>query len=138
MRQKKIKFGYDSVDIKFIDFKDKSMMGEYDSATKTINIKKDLQPVDKGNTLFHEIMHAALDFSGMSGEGGPLDNEKKEALTVNVLPNAVVQVIKDNKWFLPYLELLINGDLNGKGTRGKVMARRKKGPKKRTLNKNRK
>ena len=136
MRQKKIKIGYDSVDIKFINFKDKSMMGEYDSATKTINIKKDLQPVEKGNTLFHEIMHAALDFSGMSGEGGPLDNEKKEELTVNVLTNAFVQVIKDNKWFLPYLELLINGDLNGKRTRGKVMARRKKGIKKRTLNKN--
>ena len=138
MRQKKIKIGYDRVDIKFIDFKDKSMMGEYDSATKTIKIKKNLEPVEKGNTLFHEIMHAALDFSGMSGEGGPLDNEKKEELTVNVLTNAFVQVIKDNKWFLPYLELLINGDLNGKRTRGKVMARRKKGIKKRTFNKNRK
>jgi hypothetical protein len=113
-------------------------MGEYDSATKTIKIKKNLEPVEKGNTLFHEIMHAALDFSGMSGEGGPLDNEKKEELTVNVLTNAFVQVIKDNKWFLPYLELLINGDMNGKRTRGKVMARRKKGIKKRTFNKNRK
>jgi hypothetical protein len=117
--RKKIKIGYDSVDIKFIDFKDKSMMGEYDSATKTIKIKKDLQPVEKGNTLFHEIMHAALD-----------------ELTVNVLTNAFVQVIKDNKWFLPYLEQLINGEKNVTWSRGKVMARRKKSIKKRTRSKN--
>ena len=102
----------------------------------TIRIKKDLQPVEKGNTLFHEIMHAALDFSGMSGEGGPLDNEKKEELTVNVLTNAFVQVIKDNKWFLPYLEQLINGEKNVIWSRGKVMARRKKSIKKRTRSKN--
>ena len=136
--RRKIKIGYDNLQIKNTIFKDNTTQGEYDAQNKQILLEKNLTKIEKGNTFLHEILHAGLDYSGLSADGGPITNVKKEQLIVNSLTNLLVQVIRDNKWFLPYLELLINGDLNGKRTRGKVMARRKKGIKKRTLNKNRK
>ena len=118
-------------------FKDNTL-GEYDAQNKQILLEKNLKSIEKGNTLLHEVLHAGLDYSGLSSDGGPITNVKKEELVVNALTNLLVQVIRDNKWFLPYLNELINGAKNGKGPRSKIMARRKKSVKRRSLGKNRK
>ena len=136
--QRKIKIGYDKLSIKSIIFKDNTTQGEYDAHNKQILLEKNLKSIEKGNTFLHEVLHAGLDYSGLSSDGGPITNVKKEELIVNSLTNLLVQVIRDNKWFLPYLNELINGELNGKRSRGKVMARRKKSVKRRSLGKNRK
>ena len=138
MLKKKIRIGYDNLAIKNIAFKDKTLQGEYDAHQQVILLEKNLKGIEKGNTLLHEVLHAGLDYSGLSADGGPLTNTKKEELTVNALTNLLVQVIKDNKWFLPYLSTLINGEINVKRSRGKVMARRKKRIKRRAFSKNRK
>ena len=136
--QRKIKIGYDKLSIKSIIFKDNTTQGEYDAHNKQILLEKNLKSIEKGNTFLHEVLHAGLDYSGLSADGGPITNSKKEELIVNSLTNLLVQVIRDNKWFLPYLNELINGELHGKRSRGKVMARRKKSVKRRSLSKNRK
>ncbi|MAW34326.1 MAG: hypothetical protein CMK56_07955 [Proteobacteria bacterium] len=136
--RRKIKIGYDNLQIKNTIFKDNTTQGEYDAQNKQILLEKNLTKIEKGNTFLHEILHAGLDYSGLSADGGPITNVKKEELIVNSLTNLLVQVIRDNKWFLPYLNELINGELNGKRPRGKVMARRKKSVKRRSLGKNRK
>ncbi len=138
MKQKRIKIAYDNLNIKSIVFKDGATLGEYNAQNKTILLEKNLKGIEKGNTLLHEVLHAGLDYSGLSAEGGPLTNTKKEELTVNALTNLLVQIIKDNKWFLPYLSELINGDLNVKRPGSKVMARRKKRLKRSAFSKNRK
>ena len=137
LKQKKIKIGYDDLKIKSILFKDNTL-GEYDAHNKQILLEKNLKSIEKGNTLLHEVLHAGLDYSGLSSDGGPITNVKKEELVVNALTNLLVQVIRDNKWFLPYLNELINGAKNGNGPRSKIMARRKKSVKRRSLGKNRK
>ena len=138
MLKRKIKIGYDNLDIKNTSFKDETLLGEYDAHQKTILLEKNLKGIEKGNTLLHEVLHAGLEYTGLSAEGGPLKNIKQEELTVNALTNLLVQVFSDNKWFLPYLSMLINGEINVKRSRGKVMARRKKRIKRRALSKNRK
>ena len=136
--RRKIKIGYDNLQIKNTIFKDNTTQGEYDAQNKQILLEKNLKSIEKGNTLLHEVLHAGLDYSGLSSDGGPITNVKKEELVVNALTNLLVQVIRDNKWFLPYLNELINGAKNGKGPRSKIMARRKKSVKRRSLGKNRK
>ncbi len=91
MLKKKIKIGYDNLAIKNIVFKDQTTLGEYDAQQKTILLEKNLKGIEKGNTLLHEVLHAGLDYSGLSAEGGPLTNTKKEELTVNALTNLLVQ-----------------------------------------------
>ena len=110
--RRKIKIGYDNLQIKNTIFKDNTTQGEYDAQNKQILLEKNLTKIEKGNTFLHEILHAGLDYSGLSADGGPITNVKKEELIVNSLTNLLVQVIRDNKWFLPYLNELINGELN--------------------------
>ena len=141
MLKRRIKIGYEDLGIKRIIFKDKGSdltLGEYDSEAGKIYIKKTLSGVEEGNTFLHEVLHAGLEISGLSADGGPLKNQKQEELTVNALTNLLIQVFSDNKWFLPYLSVLINGEINVKRSRGKVMARRKKRIKRRAFSKNRK
>ena len=133
MKPKKIKIGYDDLKIKSFLFKDNTL-GEYDAQNKQILLDKNLKSIEKGNTFLHEILHAGLDYSGLSADGGPITNVKKEELIVNSLTNLLVQVIRDNKWFLPYLQKNIN--LNEK-TGVKVLSGIKKSVAKRTFSKNR-
>ena len=93
---------------------------------------------EEGNTFLHEVLHAGMEISGLSTDGGPLKSHKQEELTVNALTNLLTQVIRDNKWFLPYLFGAINGAINGKRSRSKALAATQKRFKKLTLSTNRK
>ena len=141
MLKRRIKIGYEDLGIKRIIFKDKGShhtLGEYDSEAGKIYIKKTLSGVEEGNTFLHEVLHAGLEISGLSADGGPLKNQKQEELTVNALTNLLTQVIRDNKWFLPYLFSTINGVVNGKRSRSKAVAATQKRFKKLTFSANRK
>ena len=137
MLKRKIKIGYEDLFIKRIQFKDETL-GEYDSDDKKIYIQKNLQGREEGNTFLHEVLHAGMEISGLSTDGGPLKSHKQEELTVNALTNLLTQVIRDNKWFLPYLFGAINGGINGKRSRSKALAATQKRFKKLTLSANRK
>ena len=137
MLKRKIKIGYEDLFIKRIQFKDETL-GEYDSDDKKIYIQKNLKGREEGNTFLHEVLHAGMEISGLSTDGGPLKSHKQEELTVNVLTNLLTQVIRDNKWFLPYLFGAINGSIDGKRSRSKALAATQKRFKKLTLSANRK
>ena len=137
MLKRKIKIGYEDLFIKRIQFKDETL-GEYDSDDKKIYIQKNLKDREEGNTFLHEVLHAGMEISGLSTDGGPLKSHKQEELTVNALTNLLTQVIRDNKWFLPYLFGAINGSINGKRSRSKALAATQKRFKKLTLSTNRK
>ena len=137
MLKRKIKIGYQDLFIKRIQFKDETL-GEYDSDDKKIYIQKNLKDREEGNTFLHEVLHAGMEISGLSTDGGPLKSHKQEELTVNALTNLLTQVIRDNKWFLPYLFGAINGSINGKRPRSKALAATQKRFKKLTLSTNRK
>ena len=137
MLKRKIKIGYEDLFIKRIQFKDETL-GEYDSDDKKIYIQKNLKGREEGNTFLHEVLHAGMEISGLSTEGGPLKSHKQEELTVNALTNLLTQVIRDNKWFLPYLFGAINGSIDGKRSRSKALAATQKRFKKLTLSANRK
>ena len=137
MLKRKIKIGYEDLFIKRIQFKD-GTLGEYDSDDQKIYIQKNLKSREEGNTFLHEVLHAGMEISGLSSEGGPLRNQKQEELTVNALTNLLTQVIRDNKWFLPYLFSAINGAIDGKRSRSKAVAATQKRFKKLTFSANRK
>ena len=137
MLKRKIKIGYEDLFIKRIQFKDETL-GEYDSDDKKIYIQKNLKSREEGNTFLHEVLHAGMEISGLSTDGGPLKSHKQEELTVNALTNLLTQVIRDNTWFLPYLFGAINGSINGKRSRSKALAATQKRFKKLTLSTNRK
>lgn len=137
MLKRRIKIGYEDLFIKRIQFKDETL-GEYDSDDKKIYIQKNLKSREEGNTFLHEVLHAGMEISGLSADGGPLKNQKQEELTVNALTNLLTQVIRDNTWFLPYLFGAINGSINGKRSRSKALAANQKRFKKLTLSTNRK
>jgi|TARA_R100001530_G_scaffold22000_1_gene18107 hypothetical protein len=137
MLKRKIKIGYEDLFIKHIQFKDETL-GEYDSTEQKIYIQKNLKSREEGNTFLHEVLHAGMEISGLSADGGPLKNQKQEELTVNALTNLLTQVIRDNTWFLPYLFGAINGSINGKRSRSKALATTQKRFKKLTLSTNRK
>ena len=137
MLKRKIKIGYEDLFIKRIQFKDETL-GEYSLDEKRIYIQKNLKGRDEGNTFLHEVLHAGMEISGLSSDGGPLRNQKQEELTVNALTNLLTQVIRDNKWFLPYLFSAINGVINGKRSRSKALGATQKRFKKLTLSTNRK
>ena len=137
MLKRKIKIGYEDLFIKRIQFKDETL-GEYDSDDKKIYIQKNLKGREEGNTFLHEVLHAGMEISGLSTDGGPLKSHKQEELTVNALTNLLTQVIRDNTWFLPYLFGAINGSINGKRPRSKALAATQKRFKKLTLSTNRK
>jgi len=137
MLKRRIKIGYEDLFIKRIQFKDETL-GEYDSDDKKIYIQKNLKSREEGNTFLHEVLHAGMEISGLSADGGPLKNQKQEELTVNALTNLLTQVIRDNTWFLPYLSGAINGSINGKRSRSKALAANQKRFKKLTLSTNRK
>ena len=137
MLKRKIKIGYEDLFIKRIQFKDETL-GEYDSDDKKIYIQKNLKSREEGNTFLHEVLHAGMEISGLSADGGPLKNQKQEELTVNALTNLLTQVIRDNTWFLPYLFGAINGSINGKRSRSKALAANQKRFKKLRLSTNRK
>jgi hypothetical protein len=139
--KKKIRINYEDVKIDIVESSngvDGHFFGEYDSNKNIINLDKNQSSRSMANSLLHEVMHAAVYHSGLNTEGNCLSKDKDEELVVNNLTNALSQVIRDNNWFLPYIQKNINlGDKTNAKTRVKTIPRTKKSVAKRTLSKNR-
>lgn len=140
MLKRKIKVGYDDLEIKKIEFhpsKDNDSFGEFKSASSTIQIAKGMQPRQEANTFLHEVLHACVYQAGLNSDGGALCKNDDEEVTVNALANSFSQVVRDNEWFLPYLQKGLTGAKNGvEEKRVKAMAKTKKQHKKRAFRKN--
>jgi len=139
--KKTIRINYEDVKIDIVESSngvDGHFFGEYDSNKNIINLDKNQSSRSMANSLLHEVMHAAVYHSGLNTEGNCLSKDKDEELVVNNLTNALSQVIRDNNWFLPYIQKNINlGDKTNAKTRVKTISRTKKSVAKRTLSKNR-
>jgi hypothetical protein len=107
--KKTLKVGYQDISINVAqpDFK-KDMMtdcyGQYLQRDNVIQIQEGLTKLDEANTLLHEALHAIAYISGETGEGGILQGDSKEERLINNFTNYLVQVLRDNKWLLPYLQ----------------------------------
>ena len=135
--KKKIKVGYTDIKIDLVNEipdKKQHVFGEYDPISLKILLDKNQSERSLANSFLHELVHAVVDNSGLNSDGNCLSSTKDEELTVNAIANQLSQVIRDNKWFLPYLQKNIN--LNEKAG-VKVLSGIKKSVAKRTFSKNR-
>ena len=109
----KVKVGYKDIKIKYVrpDYKKWEMtdcFGEYDYRQNVIHIQHDLCGQERANTIIHEIMHAAVQVSGLNQEKAALEKDEHEEAVVNQLTNVMMSVFRDNDWIV---EMLKN-DLN--------------------------
>ena len=142
MLKRKIRIGYEDIRLNLVDNipadNGDHVFGEYDSIKNTIVLNKQQNPRALANCLLHEVIHAVIYQSGLNSEGNCLSNEKDEELAVNAITNQLSQVIRDNKWFLPYIQKSLFKDIKSiEKSRVKVISRNKKTVAKRTLSKNR-
>ena len=108
-----VKVGYKDIKIKYVrpDYKKWEMtdcFGEYDYRQNIIHIQHDLCGQERANTIIHEIMHAAVQVSGLNQEKAALEKDEHEEAVVNQLTNVMMGVFRDNPWIV---EMLKN-DLN--------------------------
>jgi len=134
--RKKIKVGYTDIDIQVIDKKlfpkwSLEHLGDYDANSQVIRILSKQRPSEELNTLFHEVMHAAVQVSGLNADKGPLKNMVNEEQVVSVLANTLQQIFRDNVWFLPYIIKQIGVDKNDSKARAETFSRLKKAARKR-------
>ena len=138
----KIKIGYADIKIKLLDKKDnpkwcKDHFGEYDSNKSEMLINSNLSNIEEANTFLHELLHASIWISGLSTEGGVLEQKKREEIVVNALANNLAQVFRDNKWILPYLKTNLTGVVISEQKAGnRILGRNKRQHKKRSFSKN--
>jgi hypothetical protein len=138
----KIKIGYADVKIKLLNKKDypkwcKDHFGEYDSNKSEMLINSNLSKIEEANTFLHELLHASIWISGLSTEGGVLEQKKREEIVVNALANNLAQVFRDNKWILPYLKTNLTGVVISEQKAGnRILGRNKRQHKKRSFSKN--
>ena len=109
----KVKVGYKDIKIKYVrpDYQKWEMtdcFGEYDYRQNVIHIQHDLCGQERANTIIHEIMHAAVQVSGLNQEKAALEKDEHEEAVVNQLTNVMMGVFRDNDWIV---EMLKN-DLN--------------------------
>lgn len=138
--KKRIKIGYQDVSINFSEFDKETdyVYGEYDSVKNTIELNKKQTPRQMANSLLHEVVHAVVHDSGLNSDGNCLSNDKDEELAVNAITNSLSQIIRDNKWFLPYIQKNIHlGAKTIEEAGVKVLSRNKKSVARRTLSTNR-
>ena len=105
----KIKIGYRDIDIKFSspDFLNDHLVdcyGQYTAREGLIEIQDDLTGQKLINTLLHEVLHAAIDISGLNISGAPLEDDDDEELVVHQLGNIFIGICRDNPWFLDYIK----------------------------------
>ena len=108
----KVKVGYKDIDIDLVrsDFtKQTDCYGEYQHRANKIEIQKDLTPTDFANTLLHEILHAVVYEHSLTCDGNVLSVDTNEEIVVNSITNGLMTVIKDNPWFLKFLQENIHG-----------------------------
>ena len=138
--KKKIRVNYEDVQINLVspsNDNDDHCFGEYDSVKNTIQLDKTQSSRSLANSLLHEV-YSAVYHSGLNSEGNCLAADKDEELVVNNLSNTLSQIIRDNKWFLPYIQKNINSGVKTNEKAGiKTIRRAKKSVTKRTLSKNR-
>ena len=138
----KIKIGYADIKIKLLNKKDypkwcKDHFGEYDSNKSEMLINSNLSNIEEANTFLHELLHASIWISGLSTEGGVLEQKKREEIVVNALANNLAQVFRDNKWILPYLKTNLTGVvISEQKTGNRILGRNKRQYKKRSFPKN--
>jgi hypothetical protein len=138
----KIKIGYADIKIKLLNKKDypkwcKDHFGEYDSNKSEMLINSNLSKIEEANTFLHELLHASIWISGLSTEGGVLEQKKREEIVVNALANNLAQVFRDNKWILPYLKTNLTGVVISEQKAGnRILGRNKRQHKKRSFSKN--
>jgi|TARA_R110000822_G_scaffold12679_2_gene45637 hypothetical protein len=104
-----VRIGYKDVKIKYVrpDYKKWEMtdcFGEYDYRQNIIQVQHDLCGQEMANTLFHEIMHAAVQVSGLNQEKAPLEKPEFEEAVVNQLTNVMMGVFRDNEWMVNMLK----------------------------------
>jgi len=108
-----VRVGYKDIKIKYVrpDYKKWEMtdcFGEYDYRQNVINIQHDLCGQERANTIIHEIMHAAVQVSGLNQEKAALEKDEHEEAVVNQLTNVMMGVFRDNDWIVDMLK----NDLN--------------------------
>jgi hypothetical protein len=139
--KKKIRVNYEDVKIDLVsptNDNDDHYFGEYDSVKNIIQLDKTQSSRSLANSLLHEVLHSVIYHTGLNSDGNCLAADKDEELVVNNLTNTLSQIIRDNKWFLPYIQKNINsGDKTNEKTGIKTIRRAKKSVTKRTLSKNR-
>ena len=59
---------------------------------------------EMANTIFHEIMHAAVQIAGLNQEKAPLEKPEFEEAVVNQLTNIMMGVFRDNVWMIDMLK----------------------------------
>tara|TARA_A100001015_G_scaffold317799_1_gene435717 strand:- start:903 stop:1280 length:378 start_codon:yes stop_codon:yes gene_type:complete len=104
-----LKVGYQDIELQIAtpDFKKDILTdcyGQYIQRENVIQIQSDLTKLDEVNTVLHELFHAIAYISGETGDGGVLHGDSKEERLINSFTNYFVQVLRDNKWLLPYLQ----------------------------------
>jgi hypothetical protein len=104
-----VRIGYKDVKIKYVrpDYKKWEMtdcFGEYDYRQNIIQVQHDLCGQEMANTIFHEIMHAAVQVSGLNQEKAPLEKPEDEEAVVNQLTNVMMGVFRDNEWMVNMLK----------------------------------
>jgi len=104
-----VRIGYKDVKIKYVrpDYKKWVMtdcFGEYDYRQNIIQIQHDLCGQEIANTIFHEIMHAAVQVAGLNQEKAPLEKPENEEAVVNQLTNIMMGVFRDNAWMVDMLK----------------------------------
>lgn len=108
-----VKVGYKDIKIKYVrpDYKKWEMtdcFGEYDYRQNIINIQHDLCGQERANTIIHEIMHAAVQVSGLNQEKAALEKDEHEEAVVNQLTNVMMGVFRDNDWIVEMLKTDLN------------------------------
>ena len=108
----KIKIGYKDIDIDLVrsDFaKQTDSYGEYQHRANKIEIQQDLTNSDFANTLLHEVLHAVAYEMSLTQEGNILSKDTNEEIVINSITNGLMTVVKDNPWFLKFLQEYIHG-----------------------------
>ena len=85
--------------------------GSFERRTNTMNLQPELEDETLANTIVHEIWHIAIDDLSLNIETKEtkLLTDDIEEMLVNSTANHFISVIKDNKWFLPFLQQCIHG-----------------------------
>ena len=104
-----VRIGYKDVKIRYVrpDYKKWEMtdcFGEYDYRQNIIQVQHDLCGQEIANTIFHEIMHAAVQVSGLNQEKAPLEKPEFEEAVVNQLTNVMMGVFRDNPWMIDMIK----------------------------------
>lgn len=76
--------------------------GEHSPLSGVIRVRDDLDPVEKANTLLHEVLHAAHFVGGIQG------GNKSEEDTVIILANQLAQIWRDNPDWVAFMSAALN------------------------------